>query len=88
MMGKKIFLQKLTEQKLPYQSLTLTGTTFEGSSPPSVFIGQENYPHVYAGPMLAQEQASALYDAPEQWLGRFGKEDIISFRLGLLRGSL
>ena len=87
MIGKKIFLQKLTEQKTPFQSMKLTDTRFEGSSPPSVFIGKANYPKVFAGPMLAREADSFVYDAPEQWLGRFGRNEIIDFRLQLLRGK-
>lgn len=87
MIGKKIFLQKLTSQQQTMRSLPVTSTNFEGSSPPGVFIGRANYPKVFAGPMLSQEQDSYVYDAPERWLGAFEKEDIINFRLNLLRGK-
>ena len=88
MIGKKAFLQRLTAQQYQFKSLKLDKPSFEGSSPPSVFIGRENYPKVQAGPMLAQEPDSFVYDAPEQWLGQYDKQQIIGFRLQLLRGML
>jgi len=86
MLGKKAFLQKITAQQYGFQSLKLDSPKFEGSSPPSVFIGRANYPKVFAGPMLAKEPDSFVYDAPEQWLGQYQKQDIIGFRMQLLRG--
>lgn len=86
MIGKKAFLQKLTAQQYNFKSLKLDSPRFEGSSPPSVFIGSENYPYVQAGPMLAQEPDSFVFDAPEQWLGAFDRQQIIGFRLQLVRG--
>ena len=86
MVGKRAFLQQLTS-RLRLRSVALSSTRFEGSSPPSVFIGRHNYPAVYAGPMLAQEPDSFVYDCPERWLGCFDKSQIIGFRLGLLRGK-
>jgi hypothetical protein len=83
--GKKAFLQQLTSQ-YRLQSLKLDSTNFEGSSPPSVFIGRENYPKVFAGPMLAQQPDSFVFDAPEQWLGQYDRRSIIGFRLQLVRG--
>ena len=61
----------------------------EGSSPPSVFIGRHGYPHVQAGPMLALERGdTSIMDSPESWIPS-GKtqENIISYRLGLIRGK-
>src|SRR3989338_8509121 len=86
MLGKKVFLKRLTQQA-NINSISLKSTDFEGSSPPSVFIGSYNYPKVFAGPMLSQEADSFSYDAPESWLGNYKKEDIINFRLNLLRGK-
>ena len=86
MIGKKAFLQKLTAQHNNFKSLKLDSPKFEGSSPPSVFIGRANYPKVFAGPMLTQEPDSFVYDAPEQWLGTYRKQDVIGFRMQLLRG--
>lgn len=85
MLGKKAFLQHLTSQ-YRMQSVKLDSPKFEGSSPPSVFIGRANYPKVFAGPMLAREPDSFVYDAPEQWLGSYDKNSIINFRLQLVRG--
>jgi hypothetical protein len=86
MLGKKAFLQKITAQQYGFQSMKLDSPKFEGSSPPSVFIGRANYPKVFAGPMLAKQPDSFVYDAPEQWLGQYQKKEIINFRLQLLRG--
>lgn len=86
MIGKKVFLQKLTAQHQNFQSLMLDKTCFEGSSPPSVFIGRANYPKVFAGPMLAHEPESFVFDAPEQWLNYYDMQSIVGFRLQLVRG--
>lgn len=61
----------------------------EGSSPPSVFIGSWNYPKVYAGPMIAPVQGECgIMDTPESWIpGGLSQEEILSFRLGLVRGK-
>ncbi len=87
MLSKKYFLQKITSQQTQFKSIQINDTNFEGSSPPSVFIGAYNYPNVNAGPMLAQEQESFIMDAPEAWLHHFSKNQIINFRLNLLRGK-
>ncbi len=87
MIGKKVFLKKITEQHQQIKSIEIKDTNFEGSSPPSVFIGRHSYPYVLAGPMLSQEEHSEIYDTPEGWLGNFNKEQIINFRLRLLRGK-
>lgn len=83
--GKGAFLQRLTSQQ-KFKSLRLDSPKFEGSTPPSVFVGRANYPKVFAGPMLAQAPDSFVYDAPEQWLKKYDKNSIVSFRLNLLRG--
>lgn len=43
-------------------------TSFDGSSPPEIFVGRWNYPNVYAG-MLAPEQLGDTihFSAPEVW---------------------
>jgi len=87
MIGKKIFLKKITEQHQHIKSIEIKDTKFEGSSPPSVFIGRQSYPYVLAGPMLSQETDSIIYDTPEKWLGSFQKNEIINFRMNLLRGK-
>lgn len=84
--GKQAFLEEVTEQN-KIESLELDDTSFEGSSPPSVFIGQHNYPKVDAGPMLSEDIDSSIYDMPEEWLGEFNKDEIVNLRLNLLRGK-
>jgi hypothetical protein len=86
MIGKHAFLKEITANKYNMPTLTLKGNSFEGSSPPSVFIGQANYPKVFAGPMLAQAPDSFSYDSPEHWLGTYDRDSIINFRMQLLRG--
>lgn len=64
-------------------------TELEGSSPPSVFIGSWNYPHVYAGPLVTPQHGdTAIMDTPEDWIaGQKTQEEIIGYRLGLIRGK-
>ncbi|MCD6330634.1 MAG: hypothetical protein J7L80_00330 [Thermoplasmata archaeon] len=58
-----------------------------GSSPPSVFVGRSGYPKVYAGPMLPPLQGDTSYmDTPELWHGK-GIDDIVDFRMKLIRGK-
>jgi len=74
MLGKKLFLNKLTEQN-NIKSIEINSTEFEGSSP-SVFVGRDNYPNVNVGPMLSKDFESSVYDTPEAWLGNFKRDDI------------
>ncbi len=64
----------------------LEGETLLGASPPSVFIGDWNYPRVYAGPMVppVREGDTSIMDNPARWLDE-GMENIISYRLSLIR---
>ncbi|RLF50955.1 MAG: hypothetical protein DRN11_03685 [Thermoplasmata archaeon] len=58
-----------------------------GSSPPSIFIGRNGYPKVYAGPMLPPIQGDTSYmDTPELWHGK-QIDDIVDFRMKLVRGK-
>lgn len=58
-----------------------------GSSPPSGFVGRNGYPKVYAGPMLPPLQGDTSYmDTPELWHGK-GIDDIVDFRMKLIRGK-
>ena len=61
----------------------------EGSTPPSVFIGSWNYPKVYAGPLIAPvKEECGIMDTPESWIpAGWSQEDILSCRLGLVRGK-
>ncbi|NYT08096.1 MAG: hypothetical protein GKC05_07580 [Methanomicrobiales archaeon] len=66
------------------------GTTIDGSSPPSIFIGSWNYPKVFAGPMIAPLHGDTrILDMPEAWIpDRRSQEEIISYRMSLVRGKL
>jgi len=85
--GKGAYLQKITSG-MRWRSVELK-EKMDGSSPPSVFIGNHGYPKVYVGPMIAPyEGDTSILDTPENWIPR-GKtqEDIIRFRLELVRGK-
>ena len=59
-----------------------------GASPPSVFVGRINYPHVYVGPMVPPETTgnTSLYEDTEQWFG-LSQKKILELRLKLVRGK-
>jgi hypothetical protein len=85
--GKIAYLDEITTMAT-MRSRDL-GEEIDGSSPPSVFIGRANYPKVMAGPMLAVERGDTYeMDSPESWIpGGRSQNDIISYRLGLVRGK-
>lgn len=85
--GKAEYLKRLTSQ-FHMRSVDV-GTELAGSTPPSVFIGSWNYPKVFAGPMMVQEHGdTSIVDTPEEWIPRnFATNDIVSFRLNLIRGK-
>jgi len=85
--GKGAFLKKLTS-KIHMRSVEV-GEKLDGTSPPSVFIGKSGYPKVYVGPMLTPEQGdTSVLDTPEAWIpGHKSQEEIIRFRLDLVRGK-
>ncbi len=65
----------------------LSGTEFEGSSPPGLFVGRFGYPKISAGPLLSPQHGSTeLLDTPEAWVGR-PVEELVRFRTGLVRGT-
>ncbi len=86
--GKAAYLKRLTS-KIQIPSVDV-GRELDGSTPPSVFIGSWNYPKVYAGPMISPVQGdTAIMDNPEAWIqSNKSQEDIISYRLNLVRGKL
>ncbi|MDW8050561.1 MAG: Nre family DNA repair protein [Nitrososphaerota archaeon] len=58
-----------------------------GSSPPAVFVGRYGYPYVYAGPLLPPFRGDTrIFDTPELWL-QASIQDIVDFRMKLLRGK-
>ena len=87
-LGKGAYLRSITSSHL-LPSIHV-GTELEGSSPPSVFIGSWNYPKVYAGPMIAPLHGDTrILDMPESWIPeRRSQEEIISYRMSLVRGKL
>ena len=58
---------------------------FFGPSP-SVFVGWQNYPRVYAGPLSLnfEPEDSLLYDNPKKWYG-FDFPEIVDLRSSLIR---
>lgn len=86
--GKAAYLKRLTS-KIQIPSVDV-GRELDGSTPPSVFIGSWNYPKVFAGPMIAPVPGdTAIMDTPEAWIQNDKtQEDIISYRLNLVRGKL
>ena len=86
-MGKGAYLKKITSTQ-QWRTVEVN-ENLDGSSPPSVFIGNFGYPKVFAGPMITPfEGDCALFDTPERWIPE-GKvqEEIIAFRLQLVRGK-
>jgi hypothetical protein len=66
---------------------TPLGTTIDGASPPSIFVGRIGYPHVFVGPMVPPvHKDTSVYDMPEQWMPLDIKE-IVQFRMQLIRGK-
>ncbi len=87
MIGKGEYLSQLTAATGQMKSQVI-GTDLSGSSPPSVFIGRANYPKLSAGPMIASVHGDTSHmDMPESWIpGTITQEEIIRYRLGLVRG--
>ena len=74
--------------KMNIQPLRLNlASKIQGSSPPSVFVGRIGYPKVLVGPMLPPVfEDTSTYDAPELWQN-YKVDDILQFRLSLVRGT-
>lgn len=74
-----IQLQKTMREKISEKMIV--------SSPPSIFIGSYSYPKVSIGPLVSTfNEDTALFDHPEEWAGQ-SLEDIIKYRLSLIRGT-
>jgi len=86
-LGKGEYLRTLTAATVRMRSAPI-GTDLAGSSPPSVFIGSAMYPKVSAGPMIAPVHGdTSVMDRPEEWIpGNISQEEIIRYRLSLVRG--
>lgn len=74
--------------KMNIQPLRLNlASHVQGSSPPSVFVGRIGYPKVLVGPMLPPVfEDTSTYDTPELWHD-YKVDDILQFRLSLVRGT-
>lgn len=86
--GKGAYLKKITSGTMKWRTVDVN-EKLDGSSPPSVFIGKSGYPKVYVGPMIAPyEGDTSVLDSPETWIpARMRQDDIIRFRLDLVRGK-
>lgn len=87
-LGKGAYLKKITSGVQKWRTVEI-GEKLDGSSPPSVFIGNYGYPKVSVGPMIAPyEGDTSVLDTPESWIsGNRTQDDIIRFRLDLVRGK-
>ena len=75
-------------QFLNANSAKLSLEILSGATPPSVFVGRYGYPKVKVGPMVPPLHGdTTILDKPEMWLGK-SIEDIVSYRLSLVRGVL
>ena len=74
--------------KMNIQPLRMNITSeIQGASPPSVFVGRVGYPKVMVGPMLPPVfDDTSTYDTPELWQD-YKVDDILHFRLSLVRGT-
>ncbi len=86
--GKGAYLKKITSGTMKWRSIEVD-EKLDGSSPPSVFVGSFGYPKVFVGPMLTPSQGdTSAMDMPETWIPRrYSQDDIIRFRLDLVRGK-
>ena len=86
-LGKGAYLKQLTAATMQMKSVEV-GKELAGSTPPSVFIGSYNYPDIYAGPMIAPVHGdTGIMDRPEEWISRCSQEEIIGYRMNLVRGK-
>jgi hypothetical protein len=86
-MSKGSYLKRITAN-MKMRSVEI-GEKLDGTTPPSVFVGSFGYPKVYVGPMISPEHGdTAILDTPESWIpNKKSQDDIINFRLGLVRGK-
>ena len=69
-------------------SKKFSNKVIDGSSPPSLFVGEYGYPQVRIGPMIPPFHGdTSILDKPELWMGK-SFEDIINYRISLLKGTI
>ncbi len=63
----------------------IKGKSFQGNSPPSVFVSWQNYPKVNLAPLSSTSfiEGIEVFDEPEEWFG-FSSEKITEMRESLL----
>jgi hypothetical protein len=84
----KARLKKNWYQFINENSKRFTKKIIDGSSPPSLFVGEYGYPHVRVGPMVPPYHGdTSILDKPELWLGK-SMEEIVNYRLNLLKGTM
>jgi len=84
----KARLKKNWYQFIYENSEKFTNKIIDGSSPPSLFVGEYGYPHVRVGPMVPPYHGdTSILDKPELWLGK-SMEEIVNYRLNLLKGTM
>jgi len=63
-----------------------SGSEVDGSSPPSVFVGREGYPHVRLYPSTPPIRGdTSSYEDPSKWI-YMDLEEFLALRLSLVRG--
>lgn len=69
-------------------SKKLSMNVIDGSSPPSIFVGEFGYPQVRIGPMIPPYHGdTSILDKPELWTGK-SLEEIVNYRINLLKGTM
>jgi len=80
-------LKKNWCQFISTNSKKFSSNIIDGSSPPSISVGQFRYPQVRIGPMIPPYHGdTSVLDRPEMWIGK-SLEDIVNFRINLLKGT-
>jgi len=66
----------------------IKNNSFEGSSPPGLFVSWNNYPNVSIAPLSSPffSQEIEFFDEPEKWFG-FSSEKIIEMRESLIQSG-
>ncbi len=78
----------LIKAKALFKRVELNQDSIYGSSPPAIFVGRINYPHVYLAPMSPNYHGdTSILDIPELWLGK-GIDEIVDYRVSLIRGNV
>lgn len=69
-------------------SKKFASNVIDGSSPPSIFVGEFGYPQVRVGPMIPPYHGdTSILDKPELWSGK-SLEEIVNYRINLLKGTI